>query len=54
MNFFVCLRRFLELNNNILKLIFKLAFMEWDEDEDEDVKKRFSGLLEFFSFRKIY
>ncbi|XP_055995503.1 uncharacterized protein LOC125648149 isoform X7 [Ostrea edulis] len=36
-----------EPNNNTPKLIPKSAFMEWDEDEDEDVKKRFSGPPEF-------
>ncbi|XP_062582120.1 uncharacterized protein LOC134243894 isoform X12 [Saccostrea cucullata] len=36
-----------EPNNNTPKLIPKSAFMEWDEDEDEDIKKRFSGPPEF-------
>ncbi|XP_011421722.3 pleckstrin homology domain-containing family A member 7 isoform X14 [Magallana gigas] len=43
-----------EPNNNTPKLIPKSAFMEWDEDEDEDVKKRFSGPPEFPPSRKTH
>ncbi|XP_078334386.1 uncharacterized protein LOC111131248 isoform X11 [Crassostrea virginica] len=41
-----------EPNNNTPKLIPKSAFMEWDEDEDEDVKKRFSLPPDFPPLKK--